>query len=183
MNRLRADPSPKARALEFIILCASRLGEVQGARWGEFDLKAKIWTISASRMKGRQEHNVPLSDAAIAALMAVKGDAIPHPSALVFANRVGLRVCKTDLLRIARCVQPDMPEITVHGFRSSFRDWVGDETNHAPETAEHALAHKIKGVEGDYRRGTALKKRRVLMADWAAYCAGKPVQERRSLVK
>ena len=63
-----------------------------------------------------------------------------------------------------------MPEVTVHGFRSYFRDWVSDETDHAREVAEHALAHKVKRVEGDYRRGTALKKRRVLMAEWAEYC-------------
>ena len=95
---------------------------------------------------------------------------------LVFTNRVGLQLADTMLLRLARRLQPDMPELTVHGFRSTFRDWVSEETNHAPEVAEHALAHKVKGVEGDYRRGTALKKRRALMEDWARYCAAAPAE-------
>jgi integrase len=170
MARLRKEPSTRARALEFTILCASRLGEVLGARWGEIDLKARLWTIPAERMKMREEHNVALSEAACAILQAIKGDTTPHPSTLVFTNRV----CKTDLLKLARRLQPDMPEVTVHGFRSCFRDWVSDETDHAREVAEHALAHKVKGVEGDYRRGTALKKRRIMMDDWAKFCAAAP---------
>jgi integrase len=176
MARLRDDHSVAARALEFTILCASRAGEVFGARWGEFDLKARLWTIPANRMKGRETHNTPLSDRACAILTAIKCDTIPHPSALVFTNRVGLQLADTMLLRLARRLQPDMPELTVHGFRSTFRDWVSEETNHAPEVAEHALAHKVKGVEGDYRRGTALKKRRALMEDWARYCAAAPAE-------
>ena len=186
MARVRAEESTKARALEMVVLCASRVSEVIGARWSEFNLTDRLWTIPASRMKTREEHNVPLSDAAIAVLMAVRGDAIPHPNNLVFPNPRGMKWQKTDILKVARKIWPDMintPEgpraITVHGLRSSFRDWVGEEdTGHAGEVAEHALAHVVKGVEGDYRRGKALKKRRRLMADWAAFCASQPVHER-----
>ena len=94
----------------------------------------------------RFKHNVPLSEAACAVLLAVKGDTIPHPSALVFTNPVGLQIGDTVLLKLARRLEPDMPEVTVHGFRSCFRDWVSDETDHAREVAEHALAHKVKGL-------------------------------------
>jgi integrase len=170
MSRLRADPSVKARALEFVILTASRLGEVLGVRFGEIDFKTKVWTVPASRMKGRRDHSIPLSDRAIAVLMSACGDATPHPSVLVFTNRRGMRFNKMDLIRLTRQIWPEMPTATLHGMRSTFRDWCGDETDHPREVAEAALAHKTKGVEGAYRRQTALAKRRLLMIEWSQFC-------------
>jgi len=124
-------------------------------------------------MKGREEQNVPLSDAACATLRAIKGDTIPHPNALIFTGWTGRRLADSSLLKLARRIEPG---ITVHGFRSSLRDWVGEETEYRREVAEFALAHKVLGVEGDYRRGTALKKRRRLMEDWAQFCAAGPAE-------
>ena len=116
---------------------------------------------------------MPLSDAACAILEAIKGDTIPHPNALIFTGQTGRRLADSSLLKLARRIEPG---ITVHGFRSCFRDWVGDETEHRREIAEFALAHKVVGVEGNYRRGKALKKRRRLMEDWAQYCATIPAE-------
>jgi integrase len=172
MAELRKNPSIVARALEFTILYASRVGEVRFARWSEIDLKARLWTIPASRMKAREEHNVPLSERACAILEAIEGDTIPHPATLVF-NKMGRRLALNAALKLACQMEPG---ITLHGFRSTFRDWVGDETEHRREIAEFALAHKVVGVEGDYRRGKALRKRRRLMEDWAQYCATIPAE-------
>jgi len=124
----------------------------------------------------REEHNVLLSEAACAVLWPIKGDTIPHPSALMFTNPGGLQIGDTVLLKLARRLRPDMAEVTVHGFRSCFRDWVSDRTDHARAVAEHPLAHKVKGVEGDYRRGSALKKRRIMLEDWAKFCAAVPAE-------
>ena len=106
-------------------------------------------------------------------MQAIMGDTIPHPETLIFAGRTGRRLADSSLLKLARRIEPG---ITVHGFRSCFRDWVGDETEHRREIAEFALAHKVVGVEGNYRRGKALKKRRRLMEDWAQYCATIPAE-------
>jgi integrase len=181
MRRVRADSSTKARALELTVLCGSRRNEVLGARWGEFDLEAGLWTIPAKRMKRRADHVVPLSDAAVTMLIEMRGNAISHPASLVFVNDRGLQLYKEDMLRLARKLWAGPQQFDLHGFRSSFRDWVGDETDTAREIAEAALHHKVRGVEGAYRRGTALRKRHQLMNDWAAYCAGQPVQEQRAV--
>jgi integrase len=138
---------------------------VLGARREEFDLDAGLWTIPAARMKGGRPHIVPLSNRAaeIVASMLPAGD-------FVFAGRKpGTRL--SDAMMI-HCLQHTLQvDATVHGFRSAFRDWAGDCTNHPRDVVEAALAHAIENkVEASYRRLTALAKRRDLMNDWATFC-------------
>jgi integrase len=157
IEELRGLDKPEARALGFLILTAARTGEVNGARWEEIDLEAKTWTISAERMKAGKEHKVPLSYRAVELL----GD-VGHADQRLFD--IGRDAMK-------RLIWKMRPGVTVHGFRSSFRDWCGERTNFSREVVEHALAHKLPDkVEAAYRRETALAKRRQLMDAWARYC-------------
>jgi integrase len=168
MQALRKDTGIVARALEFITLTAVRLGEATGATWDEIDLEAKTWTIPASRMKADQEHRVPLSDAAISVLKTVREI---RQSDYVFAGFKPGRPIGGDALRelIKKLAGAD---VTVHGLRSTFRDWAAEQTNVQREVAEVALAHAIPdAVEAAYRRGDLFDKRRKLMGAWAAYCA------------
>jgi integrase len=164
MERLRALDSVSARALEFAILTAARTGEVLGARWDEFDLEGKLWTVPADRMKARVQHRVPLSDRAVSILE----DLQKLGSEYVFpGSKAGGHLSNMSMAMVLRRLKV---AVTPHGFRSSFRDWVGEETGYPREVAEAALAHKVGSeVERAYRRGDALEKRRVLMAHWAAY--------------
>lgn len=166
--RLRARPATAARLLEFVILTAARSGEAREATWREIDLDAKVWTVPAVRMKAGREHRVPLVPRAVAILEEMAG-AGTEPDRLVFAgNKAGkpLSVMAMDML--LRRLQV---EVTVHGFRSSFRDWCGEATAYPREIAEAALAHVVgDATERAYRRGDALEKRRALMVDWAAFC-------------
>ncbi len=177
MTELRARPAPAARALELLILTASRTGEVIGARRAEFDLDKRIWTVPAGRMKGKVEHRVPLSDAAVAVARAALADADEfakvNPRADVdclFAGPTGTKpMSNMAMLMLLRRMGHDA--YSVHGFRSTFRDWAGESTNFAREVVEAALAHQIGNeVERAYRRGDALEKRRKLMEAWAGYC-------------
>jgi integrase len=160
MVRLAERDSRRRKALRFTILTAARTEEVTGATWPEFDLHAKVWTIPPERMKGGREHVVPLSDAAVAILLTMDRREPP------FA------VSENTMLYL---VQKPVPKgfglpFTVHGFRSSFRDWAAETTDHAGEVVEMALAHAIRNkAEAAYRRGTLLEKRRQLMDAWAAY--------------
>ncbi len=167
MEGLRAMKSVSARALEFTILTAARTGEAIGARWSEIDFDAKVWTVPGERMKSGREHRVPLSDRAIEILRNIpreEGGEFVFPGA-----RQGKGLSNMSLLELLRGVRPGL---TTHGFRSSFRDWAGDQTAYPREVAEAALAHVIKDkAESAYRRGDALEKRRKLMAAWARYCA------------
>jgi integrase len=170
MRELRKLTSTSARALDFLILCASRSGEVRGMRWNEIDLGvAKKWTVPALRMKGKnpKDHEVPLTDQAIAILKSMKRG---KPNDLVFPGaKPGEPLSDTALLMCLRGIRPGF---TSHGFRSTFTDWVGDETEFPRDLREFALAHKIPNeVEAAYRRGDALEKRRQMMADWASYLA------------
>jgi len=168
MQALRKDTGIVARALEFITLTAVRLGEATGATWDEIDLEAKTWTIPASRMKADQQHRVPLSDAAISVLKTVREI---RQSDYVFAGFKPGRPIGGDALRelIKKLAGAD---VTVHGLRSTFRDWAAEQTNVQREVAEVALAHAIPdAVEAAYRRGDLFDKRRKLMGAWAAYCA------------
>jgi integrase len=168
MQALRKDTGIVARALEFITLTAVRLGEATGATWDEIDLEAKTWTIPASRMKADQEHRVPLSDAAISVLKTVREI---RQSDYVFAGFKPGRPIGGDALRelIKKLAGAN---VTVHGLRSTFRDWAAEQTNVQREVAEMALAHAIpNAVEAAYRRGDLFEKRRKLMDAWAAYCA------------
>lgn len=157
-----------ARALEFCILTATRSGETMQARWQEIDLDAKIWTIPAERMKAGREHRVPLTARAVTILKEVK---LAANGEYVFpGQRRGRPLSNMALEMFLRRMQS---EYTTHGFRSSFRDWAGNETNFPRELAEHALAHVIGDkAEQAYRRGDALEKRRALMMAWARYCEG-----------
>jgi integrase len=170
MVELRRIDTVGARALEFAILTAARSGEVLGATWNEIDLTNRLWVVPGKRMKSGREHRVPLSDAAVAVLrqmeMIREGDEVfpgrtrghlPKRALLLAVYRAGHRDC------------------TVHGFRSSFRDWAAERTNYPSELAEMALAHNVGSkVENSYRRSDLFEKRRRLMADWATFCATLP---------
>ena len=167
MAELRSRDSISARALEFTILTAARTSEVIGAKWSEIDLDAGVWTIPAERMKGGKEHQVPLSKRAIAIL-----ENLPRErGGYVFPGaRAKSPLSNMAMLELLRGM--DGNGFTVHGFRSTFRDWAGDRTNYAREVIEHALAHHIKDkAEASYRRSAALDKRRQLMEAWAKYCS------------
>lgn len=166
MVALRGREAPAARCLEYVILTAARSGEALGATWGEIDLNKSVWTVPASRMKAGVEHSVPLSIAAQSLLATVKPDA-PRPDQVIFEIRGAARsnMAMSMLLR-----RMSFGHITVHGFRSTFRDWAGDGTNYPRELVEQALAHTIQNkAERAYRRGTALERRRELMEAWAKY--------------
>lgn len=166
---LRKMDSIVARALEFCILSATRTGETLGARWCEIDLENRVWTIPPQRMKGRMEHTVPLSDRAIEILTAMEEF---RENGHVFPGRSRGCLNPIALMSLMRKMRPVTEGVTVHGFRSSFRDWCGDVADVPREIAEAALAHIIGGTEGAYRRGTALERRRVLMQQWATHCGG-----------
>lgn len=172
MGSLAARPAVAARALELVILTAARSGEVLGMRWSEVDFDDAIWTVPAERMKAGAEHQVPLSKSAIAALAVVKPERI-DPDALVFAGQTGKPLSNMAMAMLLRRMEQD--SITVHGFRSAFRDWAGETTSYPRDVIEMALAHTIESkAERAYRRGRALEKRRELMRDWAEYC-GRPM--------
>jgi integrase len=168
MNALHAQEGIGAMALEFAILTATRTGEVIGAKWEEMNLDAKLWTIPAARMKAKREHVVPLSARAIEILKPLKKT---RTSEFVFpgwkAKMPLSNMAMAELLK-----RMDRTDITVHGFRSTFRDWAGETTDFPREVIEHALAHQLADkAEAAYQRGTLLEKRRKLMDTWARYCA------------
>jgi integrase len=167
MRDVRAMPGASALALEIIILTAARTSEVLNARWAEFDLDAALWTVPAARMKAHKEHRVPLSDAAVAALRKALADA--EESEYLFPSRKGAPLSNMACLKLLE--RMGRADLTVHGFRSTFRDWCSEATDYPRDVAEMALAHTIESkVESAYRRGDLLEKRRALMADWAVYC-------------
>jgi integrase len=165
---LRKADGVGAIALEFAILTAARTGEVIGAQWDEFDLKAGVWTVPAERMKAKVQHRVPLSDRAkaiIEQMSKAKLGAYVFPG--LKANRP---LSNMALLAVLR--RMDRQDLTVHGFRSTFRDWASETTAYPRDVVEMALAHTIKdSTEAAYRRGDLLDKRRPLMNDWARRCA------------
>jgi integrase len=168
MAKLRAQTNVAARALEFAILTAARSGEVSGARHSEFDDAIVTWTVPGTRMKGGQEHRVPLSAPATA---IVKAQIEKGHKDLVFPNLNGRGPLYSGAM-IELLERMDRKGVTVHGFRSTFRDWVAEQTAYPRELAEKALAHTIEDkTEGAYQRGDLLEKRRRLMDEWARYCA------------
>jgi integrase len=176
MSALRAREGVSARAVEFAILTACRSGEVRGAKWTEFDTAGKVWTIPAERMKAKREHEVPLSDAALALL-----ESMPKVGEIVFAGTKKQLLSDMSLTAVIRRMNGDDKPVwadangegvTVHGFRSSFRMWAAETTNYPREVAEHALAHQLPdAVERAYQRGSQFAKRAALMAEWSVYCA------------
>jgi integrase len=165
MKALRAQEGVAPLALEFAILTAARTAEIIGALWNEIDLKAKIWTVPASRMKSNREHRVPLSAQALAVLGKLdQGDPADH----VFAGRSGGPLSNMALLMLVRRMKHG--KLTAHGFRSTFRDWAAERTNFQAEVAEAALGHVVGDkVELAYRRGDFFEKRRRLMEAWGEF--------------
>jgi integrase len=167
MAKLRDRQAVSAAALEFLILAAARTNEVLGARWDEID--SDVWTVPAERMKGGREHRVPLSAPAVAILRRRRALA---QNDLVFPSRRPDRpLHNTTTLRLMRAF--GIEEATPHGFRSSFRDWIGEKTSFPHEVAEMALAHAIQSkVEAAYRRGDLFERRREMMDRWGDFCVG-----------
>ena len=154
-----------AKALEFTILTAARTGETIGAKWDEIDFKEKVWTVPAERMKAGVEHQVPLSDRTIEILADLNQE-----TDYVFP---GQEIDKplSNMAMLALLKRMNRSDLTVHGFRSTFRDWAAETTEYPNELVEMALAHTIKNkAEAAYRRGSLLERRRALMQDWADFC-------------
>jgi integrase len=168
MADLRMREAVAARALEFAVLTAARTNEVLGAKWDEIGIKAAIWTIPASRMKGKREHRVPLSDAALVVLermQAVRDGNFVFPGA-----KHGRPLSNMAMLVLLR--RMGRGDLTAHGFRSTFRDWAAERTNFPSEVVEMALAHAISSkTEAAYRRGDLFDRRRRVMAEWAKFCS------------
>jgi integrase len=167
---LRQREGTAALALELCVLTAARSGEVLGMQWSEIDFDKKIWTVPAERMKAGREHRVPLSSRAAAILRQFEklkvGDFVFTGQA---RNKPLSNMAMEMVLRRMK-----VEDATVHGFRSSFRDWAGNVSSFAREVVETALAHVIgEKAEQAYRRGDALEKRRKLMDAWASYCEPK----------
>lgn len=196
MAALRQQPGISARALEFTILTASRSGETLGARWQEIDLEGAVWIIPAERMKAGREHRVPLSAAALQLLGALQ-ELSRGPASPVFPGRVPTTPMSgmamemlirrmnsssrlvgrpLDTARKPEVVRPqwadrDSRAVTPHGFRSTFRDWVGEASSYSTDLAEAALAHTVRDkTVAAYARGDLFEKRRTLMNAWALFC-------------
>lgn len=162
---LRSRRAISALAIEFMILTAARVGEIAGARWDEIDLHTTIWTVPGTRMKAGKEHRVPLSSRAVEILREMEG---ARTSDFVFPGLVKGRSITVSALN--QFLDNMEKPFSLHGMRSAFRDWAGNETNVAREIAEAALAHQVGNtVERAYRRQDALERRRLLMQDWALF--------------
>jgi integrase len=167
VSELRKRKGNGALALEFTILTAARTGETIGARWHEIDLRNRIWTVPAERMKAEVEHIVPLGERAMAILQG-----LPQDSEFVFPSENPERPLSNVAL-LAVLARMKREDITTHGFRSTFKDWASEVTSFPSELAKMALAHTIENkTEAAYRRGKLLLKRRFLMAAWDKYCRG-----------
>jgi integrase len=178
MEALRQRPGTSARALEFLILCTARTGAVIGATRDEVDFKAKVWTVPPSRVgakiDGAAPRRVPLSSRAVEILEQLpREDGNPF---LFIGPRKGRGLSNMAMAKQLERMGRD--DITCHGFRSSFKDWCSETTNHPNHVSEAALWHVVAdAVEAAYRRGDAIEKRRRLMADWARYCASSPTRQ------
>ncbi|MEQ8710232.1 MAG: tyrosine-type recombinase/integrase [Rhodospirillales bacterium] len=167
MEALRQHETESAACLEFLILTAARTGEALKMKWDELDLENKLWIVPASRMKAKREHRVPLSAEAIAVLDRMKA---VRSSDFVFTGQNTSKPMSNGAMP-ALLRRMGYNEITVHGFRSTFRDWGAEQTSYPNEVLEMALAHSVGSkVEAAYRRGDLFDKRHRLMKDWAAYC-------------
>jgi integrase len=171
MAKLKERDTVGRLAFEALILTATRSGEIRGATWGEVDLDNTLWTIPAERMKAGKEHVVPLSSAAVEVFRRAQGHREVR-SELVFPGQRGGKPL-SDMTLTKICRDMEVPAVP-HGFRSSFRDWVAEETDFDGDIAEMALAHAIGNkVEAAYRRGNLLEKRKALMEAWGAFCGSK----------
>lgn len=185
MTKLRSQETESSRALEFVILTASRSDEVRSASWSEFDLKRKLWTIPAQRMKRGRDHTVPLSDRAIVLLKAQRSNGRTYP----FTNRTGGPLSDMALSALVKrmheasiknagqgFLDPNYKKVAVpHGFRSSFKDWARNLTQYADEVSELALAHvSSDSTRAAYARDELIAPRKLLMQEWADYCQKAP---------
>ncbi len=163
---VRKQLGTSARAMEFAILTACRTNEVIGAQWDEVDFDGQVWTIPAERMKANRPHRVPLVPATLTILKGQQG----ADKVFVFpGGKLGQPLSNMAMLTLLRRMDHD--DITVHGFRSTFRDWAAESTDHPREVAEMALAHTVGSeVENAYRRSDLFDKRRQLMTEWALFC-------------
>jgi integrase len=163
---LRGREAVAARALEFAILTAARTSEVLGAAWSEIDLDARVWVVPAERMKAGREHRVPLADRAVEIVRSMIDS---KQNEYIFHGDHRASLSNMSLLMLLR--RMGRHDVTAHGFRSSFRDWVEEQTDTPRAVAEMALAHTIGSVvEAAYRRGDLLEKRKILMDRWGFYC-------------
>jgi len=184
-GELRKRSSVSARALAFTVLTAARSGEVRHATWAEVNLGEALWTIPGEHTKSRREHRVPLAAAAIAVLKVVAPASAQQPTDLIFPGDPATRpsgdrdtLTQTEQSALSentmlKLLQEDMgqPDVTVHGFRSAFRDWGAEMTSYPRELLEAALAHVLKDkTEGAYQRGDLFDRRREVMDAWAKYC-------------
>lgn len=169
MVALRERNGSAARALEWIVLTACRSEEGRAARWSEINVNTKVWIVPGHRMKGGKEHRVPLSEAAVVLL-----NDLPKLAGcdLLFPGATGKRVSDVAVSKL--CGELSGKRCVPHGWRSTFRDWSGDYTAYPRDVCEAALAHVIGGVEGAYRRGDAVERRRPLMEDWAKFLSKQP---------
>ncbi|WP_425904742.1 tyrosine-type recombinase/integrase [Nitrobacter sp. TKz-YC02] len=162
VGKLRKERSIAAAALEWTILAAARTDDTLGFTWSEVDTEKGLWTIPAARMKADADHRVPLSDRMLEIL-----DKLDRGTAFVFSGKTPKKkLAHVAMLKVLKAIQPGF---TVHGFRSTFKDWASEQTAYSNEVSEMALAHKIpNAVEAAYRRGDLFDKRRRLMADWSS---------------
>ena len=173
----KSGAAPVAKlAFEFLVLTAARSGEVRGAEWAEIDTEEHVWTVPATRTKAKREHRVPLTRRAEQVLDAAR--TLGNGNALVFPSPRGRRFNDMALSGLLRTLEvPAVP----HGFRSTFRDWAAEETNHPREVVEAALAHVVQNkVEAAYARSDLFERRRRLMVDWSAYLGGGAADDRAS---
>jgi integrase len=174
---LREQEGIAARALEFLILTATRTGEVIGARWDEFDLGEKLWIVPGARMKADKEHRVPLPGRALAIIEEMKVHRVNDHEFVFTGGRPRKPLSNMAMFKVLQ--RMGRGDLTAHGFRSSFRDWAAERTGFPHEVAEIALAHTVSDkVEAAYRRGDLFQKRRQLMEAWAKHCEmRKPVSK------
>lgn len=165
MVELHAQGGAAYRALELLVLTATRTGDVLNARWDEIDLAEKLWTIPAGRAKSRREHRIPLSEAAVSVIETMRAASVGE---FVFRGLDGA----TGHNSLRQALQRVRPGINPHGFRSSFRDWAAEQTAYPEVVAEMALGHQVgSAVERAYRRSDLFERRARLMDDWARFCA------------
>jgi integrase len=180
MDALRKLDSIGARALEFLILTAARTGEVIGACWGEIDLRNKLWTVPAERMKSGRSHRVPLCPRAVAILQATKPENT-EAEALVFRGSKPKKP-QSNMVFLMLLRRMNLGHLTAHGFRATFKTWATERTNFPREVIEAALAHTAGDkIEAAYQRGDVFDKRRHLMAAWSNYCGIRPLMETKAV--
>jgi integrase len=181
MTALRAEEGTAARALEFTILTAARTGETIRAKWNEINTRDKVWIIPAEKMKAGKEHRVPLSNEALLILEQLKTNDVADDFIFVGGRR-GKPLSNMAMTMTLRRMKRG--HLTVHGFRSSFRDWAAERMNFPAEVVEMALAHTIGNkVEAAYRRGDLFERRRRIMSDWAKFCGAQKATEKQKIFR